>query len=83
MSKIPLAYEASAMFIAKIINHCFEEGDLVSFEKMALLHPLLSHYKFCTRLSRSNDTSFMLIAMKEPHCFHQREEVVDPALLVQ
>ena len=41
VSKIPLAFEKSATFIAEIINRCFESSEFASTEKVALLHPLL------------------------------------------
>lgn len=41
VAKVTTAYEASAAFIAKIINACFNESNFVSSEKLALLNPLL------------------------------------------
>ena len=41
MAKVTTAYEASAAFIAKIINACFNESNFVSSEKLALLNPML------------------------------------------
>ena len=41
VAKVTTAYEASAAFIAKIINACFNESNFVSSEKMALLNPHL------------------------------------------
>ena len=41
VAKVTTAYEASAAFIAKIINACFNESNFVSSEKIALLNPHL------------------------------------------
>ena len=41
VAKVTTAYEASAVFIAKIINACFNESNFVSSEKLALLNPQL------------------------------------------
>ena len=41
ISKLPVAYESSAVFVVEIINQCFRESCFVSSEKLALLRPLL------------------------------------------
>ena len=41
VSKIPLAYESAAGFVAEIINHSFSEEVFVASEKHALVHPLI------------------------------------------
>ena len=58
VAKITTAYEASAPFIAMIINACFNESNFVSSEKLALLNPLLKKVGLdCDNLSNYRPVS--------------------------
>ena len=58
VAKVTIAYEASAAFIAKIINACFNESNFVSSEKLALLNPLLKKVGLdCENLSNYRPVS--------------------------